>query len=52
MDKILFVGLNIADAWLTKATLSLGAIELNPITAGWGTPKLCVFWHCSVEFGS
>jgi len=36
MDKILFVGLNIADAWLTKATLSLGAIELNPITAGWG----------------
>ena len=37
MDKILFVGLNIADAWLTKATLSLGAIELNPITAGWGS---------------
>jgi len=37
MDKILFVGLNIADAWLTKATLNLGAIELNPITAGWGS---------------
>jgi len=37
MDKILFVGLNIADAWLTKGALNLGAIELNPVTAGWGS---------------
>ncbi len=37
MDKILFVGLNIVDAWLTKAALNLGAIELNPIMAGWGS---------------
>ncbi len=37
MDKILFVGLNIADAWLTKSALNLGAIELNPVTVGWGS---------------
>ncbi len=37
MDKILFVGLNMADAWLTKGALNLGAIELNPVTVGWGS---------------
>ncbi len=37
MDKILFVGLNMADAWLTKSALNLGAIELNPVTVGWGS---------------
>ena len=37
MDEVLFVGLNMADAWLTKGALNLGAIELNPVTVGWGS---------------
>ena len=37
MDEVLFVGLNMADAWLTKGALKLGAIELNPVTVGWGS---------------
>lgn len=33
---LIFIGLNVADAYLTKTTLLLGAVELNPAGALWG----------------
>ena len=32
---LIFIGLNVADAHLTKIALSLGAVELNPVGALW-----------------
>jgi|GEM_PF-1842615 len=32
----LFVGLNVADAWLTRRALCMGALELNPIAVHFG----------------
>ena len=34
---IIFVGLNVCDAYLTKAALSMGAAELNPLATTWGS---------------
>ncbi|MBA7581749.1 hypothetical protein ES708_23660 [subsurface metagenome] len=34
---IIFVGLNVCDAYLTKAALSMGATELNPLLTTWGS---------------
>jgi len=34
---IIFVGLNVCDAYLTKVALSMGALELNPLTTTWGS---------------
>ena len=34
---IIFVGLNVCDAYLTKAALSMGAAELNPLATIWGS---------------
>ena len=36
MKGLVFIGLNVADAYLTKAALLMGAVELNPIGALWG----------------
>jgi len=35
MKSPIFIGLNLADAYLTKTALALGAIELNPIGVLW-----------------
>ncbi|MBN2186638.1 MAG: hypothetical protein JW732_04215 [Dehalococcoidia bacterium] len=35
MKGLIFIGLNVADAYLTKMSLQLGAIELNPLGALW-----------------
>ena len=37
MTEIIFVGLNLADSYLTKVALGMGAIELNPIASFFGT---------------
>ncbi len=37
MAAAIFIGFNIADAWLTKTVLALGAVELNPIAIYFGT---------------
>ena len=34
---IIFIGLNVCDAYLTKVALSMGAAELNPLTTTWGS---------------
>jgi len=34
---IIFIGLNVCDAYLTKAALSMGATELNPLVVTWGS---------------
>ncbi len=34
---IIFVGLNVCDAYLTKTALSMGAAELNPLATIWGS---------------
>ncbi len=31
LGSIFFIALNLADAWLTKEALALGAAELNPV---------------------
>jgi len=35
MKSLIFIGLNMADAYLTKTALAMGAIELNPIGVLW-----------------
>ena len=37
MEVMIFLALNLADAWLTKMALALGAIEVNPIASFLGT---------------
>lgn len=37
MKGPIFIGLNVADAYLTKIALTLGAIELNPIGVFWAS---------------
>jgi len=34
---IIFIGLNLCDAYLTKVALSMGAVELNPLLITWGS---------------
>ncbi len=34
---IIFIGLNLGDAYLTKVALSMGAAELNPLLTTWGS---------------
>ena len=34
---IIFIGLNLYDAYLTKTALTIGAAELNPLLATWGS---------------
>ena len=36
LGSVLFVGLNLVDAWLTKQAFALGEIELNPVVAYFG----------------
>jgi hypothetical protein len=40
MPAITFVALNMADAYLTKMSLKVGAIEANPLMAGLGSSVL------------
>lgn len=40
ISGLLFVGLNIVDAWLTKQLLAMGGHELNPIVATYGMNML------------
>ena len=40
MAAVLFVGLNIFDALLTKTSLAMGAAELNPIAVSFGSSIL------------
>ena len=37
LPAVLFVTLNVADAYMTKMSLAAGAIELNPIMVGIGS---------------
>ena len=37
---IAFIGLNVLDAWLTKAALALGAVELMPLAKYFGDNML------------
>lgn len=39
-SAIAFVGLNVADAWLTKQALDIGSREANPIVAPYGDNML------------
>jgi hypothetical protein len=34
---IVFIALNLGDAYLTKVALSLGALEVNPLVTTWGS---------------
>lgn len=36
-NGIVFVGLNVADAWLTREHLAIGNYEGNPLVAGYGS---------------
>ena len=36
LGSILFVALNLADAWLTKQAVALGGTELNPVAQHFG----------------
>jgi len=40
MKELAFIGLNIADAWLTKTALAMGAIELMPLAKYFGSSML------------
>jgi len=40
VSGLLFVGLNIVDAWLTKQLLAMGGRELNPIVITYGENML------------
>jgi hypothetical protein len=40
IPAVVFVALNIADAYLTKISLMSGAIELNPLMAGVGSSMI------------
>ena len=40
MPAVVFVGLNIADAYLTKMSLMAGAIEINPLMTGIGSSMI------------
>ena len=40
MPAVVFITLNIADAYLTKISLMAGAIEINPIMAGIGSSMI------------
>jgi len=42
---ILFIGLNILDAYLTKKALAMGASELNPIAIHFGAN---IFWKAII----
>jgi hypothetical protein len=37
MKGLMFIGLNVADAYLTKTALAMGAIELNPLGVFWSS---------------
>ena len=37
MNNIIFIGLNLADSYLTRIALGMGAVELNPITSFYGS---------------
>jgi len=34
--SVLFIGLNLVDAWLTKQAFALGEVELNPVVSYFG----------------
>jgi hypothetical protein len=40
MAVAIFIALNVADAWLTKSCLAMGAAESNPIVASFGASPL------------
>ncbi len=40
MMAVIFVGLNLADAWLTRTVLAIGAVEANPIAVYFGTSMI------------
>jgi len=40
MPAITFVALNIADAYLTRISITAGAIEINPLMAGLGSSMI------------
>ena len=40
IPAVVFVALNIADAYLTKMSLMSGAVEINPLMAGIGSSML------------
>ena len=40
MPAVVFVGLNIADAYLTKMSLMAGAIEINPLMTSIGSSMI------------
>lgn len=37
INGLIFVGLNVADAWVTKQVLAIGWQEVNPIISAYGT---------------
>jgi len=37
INSLLFIGLNISDAWLTKQVLVMGWQEANPVVSSYGT---------------
>ncbi len=39
---ILFVGLNVADAWLTEQLLTAGGGEANPLVSAYGSKMLII----------
>ena len=40
MPAVVFIGLNIADAYLTKMSLMAGAIEINPLMTSIGSSMI------------
>jgi hypothetical protein len=40
MPAVVFVALNIADAYLTRMSLTSGAVEINPLMAGIGSSMI------------
>lgn len=39
-NSLVFIGLNVADAWLTKQLIAIGSWEGNPIVASYGDNML------------
>ena len=37
VNGLVFIGLNVADAWLTKELLDIGSYEGNPLVTGYGS---------------
>ena len=40
VSGLLFIGLNVADAWLTRQALAMGAFELNQVAVHFGDSML------------